>query len=70
MPIKTLRKKLCEITSIFFMTQINNSLVKLENVGVFVNDKWLVKGVSFEINKGQLLHSLARMDLEKLPQLK
>mgnify|MGYP006055056923 FL=1 len=37
------------------MTQINNSLVKLENVGVFVNDKWLVKGVSFEINKGQIV---------------
>ena len=37
------------------MTQINNSLVKLENVGVFANDKWLVKGVSFEINKGQIV---------------
>ena len=37
------------------MTQINNSLVKLENVGVFLNDKWLVKGVTFEINKGQIV---------------
>ena len=37
------------------MTQINNSLVKLENVGVFANDKWLVKGVTFEINKGQIV---------------
>ena len=37
------------------MTKINNSLVKLENVGVFANDKWLVKGVTFEINKGQIV---------------
>ena len=36
------------------MTQINNSLVKLENVGVFANDKWLVKGVSLEVKRGEM----------------
>ena len=39
------------------MTQINNSLVKLENVGVFVNDKWLVKGVSFEVKGNKICMS-------------
>jgi len=34
------------------MTQQNQTLVKLENAGVLVNEKWLVRGVSLEIKKG------------------
>ena len=33
----------------------NNSLVKLENAGVYGSSKWLVRGISFEINKGQIV---------------
>lgn len=33
----------------------NNSLVKLENAGVYRSSKWLVRGISFEINKGQIV---------------
>ena len=33
----------------------NNSLVKLENAGVYKSSKWLVRGISFEINKGQIV---------------
>ena len=33
----------------------NNSLVKLENAGVYKSDKWLVRGISFEINTGQIV---------------
>ena len=33
----------------------NNSLVNLENAGVYKSSKWLVRGVSFEINKGQIV---------------
>ena len=36
-------------------TLASDSLVKLDNVGVFKNNKWLVQGVSFEISKGQIL---------------
>ena len=37
------------------MTKNNNPLVKLENAGVYKSPKWLVRGVSFEINKGQIV---------------
>jgi len=33
----------------------NNSLVKLKNAGIYKSSKWLVRGVSFEINKGQIV---------------
>ena len=33
----------------------NIPLVKLDNVGVFRDDKWLVKGVSLEINKQEIV---------------
>ena len=33
----------------------NNSLVKLENAGVYRSSKWLVRGISFEIYKGQIV---------------
>ncbi len=33
----------------------NNLLVKLENAGVYKSSKWLVKGISFEINNGQIV---------------
>ena len=31
------------------------SLVTLKNAGVFKDDKWLVKGITFEINNGQIV---------------
>ena len=37
------------------MTNKNNTLVKLENAVVLVNDKWLVRGVSLEIKKGKII---------------
>ena len=33
----------------------NNPLVKLENAGVYKSAKWLARGISFEINKGQIV---------------
>jgi zinc transport system ATP-binding protein len=33
----------------------NNPLVKLENAGVYKSSKWLVRGISFEVNKGQIV---------------
>ena len=36
------------------MTQ-NKLLVKLENAGVYKSPKWLVRGISFEINQGQIV---------------
>ena len=33
----------------------NNSLVKLKNAGIYKSSKWLVRGISFEINKGQIV---------------
>ena len=33
----------------------NKLLVKLENAGVYRSSKWLVRGVSFEINHGQIV---------------
>ena len=37
------------------MTENNISLVKLDNAGVYKSSKWLVRGVSFEISKGQIV---------------
>ena len=33
----------------------NKLLVKLENAGVYRSSKWLVRGISFEINQGQIV---------------
>ena len=37
------------------MTTNNNSLAKLDNVGVFRNGRWLVRGVSLEVLRGQIV---------------
>tara|TARA_B100001057_G_scaffold327188_1_gene327469 strand:- start:1083 stop:1826 length:744 start_codon:yes stop_codon:yes gene_type:complete len=37
------------------MTQNLDSLVKLDNAGVKISSKWLVRGVSFEVLKGQIV---------------
>jgi len=33
----------------------NNPLVKLDNAGVYKSSKWLVRGISFEVNQGQIV---------------
>ena len=42
----------------------NKFLVKLENTGVFQNNKWLVKGVSLEVEKFQ--PALARVSVKSV----
>ena len=37
------------------MSLNNNILVKLENTGVMLDNKWLVKGVSLEVKKGKIV---------------
>ena len=37
------------------MTSNNKMLVKLKNAGYQQNDKWLVKGVSLEVEKGKIV---------------
>ena len=37
------------------MAEINNLLVKLENGGIYKSSKWLVRGVSLELYKGQIV---------------
>ena len=37
------------------MSLNQNILVKLDNVGISINDKWLVKGVSLEIEKNKIV---------------
>ena len=37
------------------MSTENNILVRLKDVGIKQNEKWLVKGVSLEINKGKIV---------------
>ena len=34
---------------------MQNSLIKLNNCGVKRNNKWLVRGVSLNVNKGQIV---------------
>ena len=41
------------------MSLNNNILVKLENTGVMIDNKWLVKGVSLEIKKGKIVTLIA-----------
>ena len=33
----------------------SDTLIKVENVGLFKNDKWLVKGVSLEVKRGEIV---------------
>ena len=40
------------------MENKNKVLLKVENAGVSINDKSLVKGVSFEIKQGEIVLSL------------
>ena len=37
------------------MSTENNILVRLKDAGIKQNEKWLVKGVSLEINKGKIV---------------
>ena len=37
------------------MSEENNILVKLNKVGLLQNHKWLVKGVSLTVKKGQIV---------------
>ena len=37
------------------MSSENNILVKLKNAGIRQNDKWLVQGVSLEVEKGKIV---------------
>ena len=37
------------------MSAENNILVRLKDAGIRQNDKWLVKGVSLEVNKGKIV---------------
>ena len=39
----------------FIMENKNKVLLKVENAGVSINDKSLVKGVSFEIKQGEIV---------------
>ena len=34
---------------------MNNVVAKLNNAGLQINNKWLVKGVSFEVKKGEIV---------------
>ena len=37
------------------MSSEKNTLVKLENAGYSQNNKWLVRGVSLEVEKGKIV---------------
>ena len=37
------------------MSLNQNTLVKLDNVGISINDKWLVKGVSLQVEKNKII---------------
>ena len=52
------------------MSEKNNLLVKLENGGIFKSSKWLVRGVSLEINKGQIVTLIGPNGSGKRQQLK
>ena len=52
------------------MSLNQNILVKLKQAGFRINGKWLVKGVSLQIEKGKIVTLLALMVLEKAPPLK
>ena len=52
------------------MSTNQNILVKLKEAGFRINDKWLVKGVTLQIEKGKIVTLIAQMVLEKAPLLK
>ena len=37
------------------MAENNNLLVKLDNCGVYKSSKWIVRGISLEIHKGEIV---------------
>ena len=37
------------------MSSDQNILVKLNEAGLLINDKWLVKGVSLQVEKGKIV---------------
>ena len=44
------------IARINIVNKINSeTLIKVDNVGLFKNDKWLVKGVSLEVKRGEIV---------------
>ena len=52
------------------MSSNQNILVKLKQAGFRINDKWLVKGVTLQIEKGKIVTLIGPMALEKVLQLK
>ena len=42
------------------MSLNQNILVKLDNVGISINDKWLVKGVSLQVEKNKIVTLIGR----------
>ena len=59
------------IARINIVNKINSeTLIKVENVGLFKNDKWLVKGVSLEVKRGEIVTLIGPMDQEKQQQQK
>ena len=44
------------IARIIIVNKLNSeTLIKVDNVGLFKNDKWLVKGVSLEVKRGEIV---------------
>ena len=37
------------------MTETREALVSLSNAGVCVSDKWLVRGISLEVSRGEIV---------------
>ena len=52
------------------MSSKNNLLVNLENAGVYKSPKWLIRGVSLEVRRGQIVTLIGLMVLERQQQLK
>ena len=52
------------------MSLNQNILVKLNKAGFRINDKWLVKGVSLQIEKGKIVTLIGPNGSGKAPQLK
>ena len=53
------------IKVVIIMENKNKVLLKVENAGVSINDKSLVKGVSFEIKQGEIVTLIGPNGLEK-----
>ena len=52
------------------MSSKNNLLVNLENAGVYQSPKWLTRGVSLEVRRGQIVTLIGLMVLGRQQQLK